>query len=214
MAVITRLKKALEEYAPPSAKAPRWRWYHGLAFYAIAQGLTFGLSGLVSLARGKGLREALFSDVAYFRDLKQVLITPPSGAFGPAWTINNISVLYGNLRALNMPDHTPGRNTYLALQVASWLNYVLFSAAYFSLRSPLNAFIITLTMFVLTVASGFVAIFRLKDTKIALSLATLFVWLIIALTVASFQVLWNHDEFYDLGPFVEVNPALEKKSVR
>ncbi len=66
-------------------------------------------------------------------------------------------------------------------------------------------------MFLLTIASGFVAIFRLKDSRAALSLATLFTWLIIALTAATFQALWNHDDFYDAGPFVAPNPALLKK---
>jgi hypothetical protein len=58
----------------------RWRWYHIVAFYGVVQVLTFGLSGLVSLARGnrgQSLREAAFGDVSYFERLKQVKITPP-----------------------------------------------------------------------------------------------------------------------------------------
>lgn len=54
---------------------PRWRWYHVVAFYVVVQVLTFGLSGLVSLARGnrgQSLREAAFGDVSYFERLKQV----------------------------------------------------------------------------------------------------------------------------------------------
>ena len=73
-----------------------------------------------------------------------------------------------------MPKNAMGRNTFLALQGASWINYTLFNAAYFSLRSPINAFILTLSMFALTILSGCVAIFRLRDTWVALSLATLF----------------------------------------
>jgi len=34
-----------------------------------------------------------------------------------------------------------------------------------------------------------VAIFPLKDTKVALSLATLFLWLILSLTAVTFQAL-------------------------
>jgi hypothetical protein len=98
------------------------------------------------------------------------------------------------------------------LQAASWLNFVVFNAAYFSLRSPINAFALTLTMFILTILSGLVALFQLKDTKVALSLATLSIWLVIALTAATFQVAWNKDDLYQVGPFSEPAPALEKKS--
>ena len=88
----------------------------------------------------------------------------------------------------------------------------MFNAAYFSLRSPINAFVLTLTMFVLTILSGIVALFKLKDTRVALSLATLFIWLIIALTAATFQAAWNYDDLYKVGPFAEPNEALEKQA--
>lgn len=192
---------------------PRFHWYQGVVFYVVIQALTFGLSGLVSAIqgnRGQSLREDIFGNVDYFRNLKQAVITPPSWVFGPAWTINNILTIWGNLQALNKPQHTPGRDTFLALQAVSWLDYILFNAAYFSLRSPINAFVLTISMFLLTIASGAVAIFKLKDTKIALSLATLFIWLIIASTAATFQVLWNRDDFYHAGPFVKPIPDLEK----
>ncbi len=197
-----------------AAKPQKWHWYHGILFYLFAQGLTIGLSLITSAATGqkvKSVRDA-FGDVSYFRNLRQAVITPPSWVFGPAWTINNISVIWGNLQVLNKPRNTPGRGTFLALQGASWLNYVVFSAAYFSLRSPINAFVLTLSMFILTILSGLVAIFQLKDSKIALSLATLAVWLMIALTAASFQVAWNRDDFYHVGPFTEAVAALEKEA--
>ncbi len=190
-----------------------WRWYHGVLFYAIVQTLTFSLSGLVSVAsgrRGRNARETIFGDTSYFKQLKQSIITPPSWAFAPAWTINNISVIWGTLKVLNKPRDTPGRDAFLVLQAVSWLDYVLFNAAYFSLRSPINAFVLTLGMFVLTICSGFVAIFRLKDSRVALSLATLFIWLIVALTAATFQAAWNHDDLYKVGPFFEANEKLQK----
>ena len=194
---------------------PRWRWYHAVAFYAVVQVMTFGLSGLVSLARGnrgQSLQEAAFGDVSYFQRLAQVKITPPSWAFGPAWFVNNVSVLWGTWQVLNKPRATPGRTAYLSLQGASWIDFVLFNAAYFSLRSPLNALVLTFVMFLLTIASGVMAIFQLRDSKVALSLATLFVWLIVALTAATFQALWNKDEFYQIGPFVKPTAGLVKKA--
>ena len=149
----------------------QWRWYHGIAFYVIVQVLTFGLSGLVSTIKGpagKDLRENIFGNPAYFNELKQSIFAPPSWVFGPAWLVNNISVIWGTWRVLNKPKDTPGRSAFLALQGASWLNFVTFSAAYFSLRSPINALVLTFMMFVLTILSGFVAIFKLKDTAVAL----------------------------------------------
>ena len=197
------------------AKKPSgWHWYHGVLFYVFAQGLTIGLSLITNAATGqkvKSVRDA-FGDVSYFRNLHQAVVAPPSWVFGPAWTLNNISVIWGALQALNKPEGTPGREAFLGLQAASWLNYVVFSAAYFSLRSPINAFVLTLSMFVLTILSGVVAIFQLKDSKVALSLATLTVWLMIALTAASFQAAWNRDDFYKVGPLTEPVPALEKEA--
>jgi tryptophan-rich sensory protein len=176
------------------------------------QVLAFGLSALVSgLSRKRiGSIHKLFGDTAYFKSLKQVKITPQAWAFGPAWTLNNISVIWGLLHVLQKSEATEGREVYLKLQVLSWLDYILFNAAYFGLKSPINAFVLTLSMFLLTVLSGWVAVFRLRDSKVALSLATLFVWLLIALTAASFQALWNRDEFYQVGPFVRPLASLLK----
>lgn len=202
---------------PPTYGKPQvaqWRWYHAVIFYIIVQVLTYGLSGLVSTIKGpkgKSLREIIFGNPAYFNELQQSIFAPPSWAFGPAWLVNNVSVLWGTWRVLNKPEHTAGRTPFLALQGASWINFVLFNAAYFSLRSPLNALVLTFTLFALTIASGFVAIFKLRDTAVALSLATLFIWLIVALTAASFQATWNYDDFYRVGPFVKTNQALLKK---
>ena len=188
-----------------------WRWYHGLAFYVVVQLLTFGLAGLTSIVsgnKGETLRDNVFGNVSYFSSLKQSIFTPPSWVFGPAWTINNFFAIWGTLAVLNKPKGTPGRSEYLALQGATWLNFVIFNAAYFSLRSPINAFVLTLIFAGLTVSSACVAIFRLQDTKVALSLSTLFVWLTVAATAATAQVLWNRDDLYNVGPFTEPVSAL------
>ncbi len=190
-----------------------WRWYHGVVFYVVAQVVSFALAGIVTVATGQKMKSVrdTFGDVDYFRELRQAKIAPPSWVFGPAWTINNISMIWGALRVLNKPEGTAGKNTFLALQGASWLNYVVFSAAYFSLRSPINAFLLTLSMFVLTILSILVALVQLKDTKVALSLATLTIWLLIALTAATFQAAWNYDELYHSGPFAKPVAALERQ---
>lgn len=217
MSVKIRPIKDIEDKLAATTITPRWRWYHGLAFYFIIQVLTFATSALVSVASGnksKNTRETIFGDTSYFKNLKQVKITPPSWFFAPAWTVNNICTIYGALRVLNMPKETPGRNAFLTLQAATWLEFVAFNAAYFSLRSPINAFVLTVLFLLFTIASGFVAIFRMKDTRVALSLGTLFIWLIVATTAATTQMLWNKDELYDVGPFTKPDPRLVKRNVR
>jgi tryptophan-rich sensory protein len=214
---IRTVKEVQERLAAMSGQTGKWRWYHGLAFYLIVQVLTFSLSGLVSVAtgnRGRSTRETFFGDVGYFTRLKQAKIAPPSWAFGPAWTINNLSTIWGTLRVLNKPEGTPGRNAFLTLQGITWLEFVSFNAAYFSLRSPINALVLTATFFVFTIISELIAIFQLKDTRVALSLGTLLIWLTIATTAATAQALWNEDDLYDVGPFVEPNPVLVKETVQ
>jgi tryptophan-rich sensory protein len=187
-------------------KLERWRWYHGALFYGLIQGLGYGIDQLVSRASGRVPLDAWAEDdpdKKYFRSLRQAVFAPPAWAFAPAWTINNISVIWGTLRVLNMPREAEGRNAYLALQAATWVDFVLFRAAYFGLRSPINALALTSLYLVLTVASGAVALFKLKDSKVALSLATLFVWLLIATPTAAGQALWNRDALYDVGPFAK-----------
>ncbi len=197
-----------------SAEPQQWHWYQGVAFWAIVQLLTFALSGLTNIVagrKGKNLGETFFGDVSYFRALKQGIVAPPSWVFGPAWTINNFFAIWAGVRVLNKPQGTPGRSAFLALQAATWVEFVIFNAAYFGLRSPINALFLTLTFFAFTLASGFVALFRLKDTTVALLLSTLYIWLMIALTAAAFQALWNRDDFYKVGPFAQPIPALLKK---
>lgn len=189
----------MQEQTKPVSVEKSWRWYHGMFIYLVAQCLSFSLNGLVRLRRQprpESLHEIFIPDASYFRSLKQLPITPPAWAFGPAWTINNILTIWSNLRVLNQPDQTPGRIEYIALQSGSWLVYILFSAAYFGLHSPINALVLTFLMLLLTIASILVSLFRLRDTKAALLLTTLFLWLLIALSAATGQVIYNKDDFY------------------
>ena len=216
MSIQSASRESVHVSESKQTKQPRWHWYHGAIFYLMIQVMTFSLAGLVSSLKGEEIKKArdLFGDTNYFKNLHQVKITPPSWFFAPAWTVNNFGSIYGMLRVLNKPASTRGRSEYLALQSASWVNYVVFSAAYFSLRSPLNALALTLSMLALTIVSEFVAVFRLKDTFVALSLATLLIWLVVASTSAIFQSAWNEDDFYGVGPFFEPVPALEKQEVQ
>jgi tryptophan-rich sensory protein len=179
----------------------KWRWYHGVAFYAGIQIATFGLAAIVKNIRGndKSIEE-------FYNNQIQPIFAPPDWAFGPAWTINNVLTIWGLLRVLNMPKETAGRDAFLALQTATWLNFVIYSAASFSLRSNINGAVLTNLYFAFTLASLYVALARLKDTKTALSLSTLTVWLALASPLSLALAAWNGDEFYGIKPLTEPAP--------
>ncbi|HEY0602164.1 MAG TPA: TspO/MBR family protein [Herpetosiphonaceae bacterium] len=159
-----------------------YRWWHGLAFGLAAN----AISGL-SLGRRR-------QDQRYYESLRQAPFAPPSWAFGPAWTINNISVLWGNLRLLNIGEDTSHRRTLLWLQATSWAIYSTFSYVYFKQRSPILAFTWTGGMYVLTICSMLLA--SKIDRKIVLSLVTLLLWLSLATPVAAYQMIYNDDPLF------------------
>lgn len=192
----------------------RWPWWSGALIYVALQAAAAGLSALTTyLHSGKtpSLRRAYGGNTHWSDRLKRPIFQPPNWLFPIAWPINNFGEIYGALRVLNKPAGTPGRDEYLALQAATGVDYALFSAGYFALRSTINSLMLTAAYFVLTVASLFVAIFRLRDWRVALSLATTLVWLCVALPSAVAQALWNRDPFYHVGPFVKPNRRLLKK---
>lgn len=160
-----------------------YRWWHGLAFGLAAN----AVSGL-SLGRRR-------EDQRYYEALRQAPFAPPGWVFGPAWTINNISVLWGNVRLLNLPADTPHRQPLLWLQGASWLIFSTFSYVYFNKRSPILAFTWTGGMYMLTICSMLLA--SKIDRKIVLSLVTLFLWLSLATPVAAYQLIYNEDPLFD-----------------
>lgn len=160
----------------------RYRWWHGLAFGLAAN----AISGLSLVGRKQEQR--------YYESLRQAPFAPPSWAFGPAWTINNISVLWGNLRLLNTDQDTPHRRSLLWLQAASWAIFSSFSYVYFRQRSPILAFTWTSGMFVLTICSMLLA--SKIDRKLVLSLVTLLLWLSLATPVAAYQMIYNDDPLF------------------
>jgi hypothetical protein len=49
-------------YRPgPTGNGVRWHWYHGLILYLLVQGISFGLSGLVSGIPGGKRKDACCS---------------------------------------------------------------------------------------------------------------------------------------------------------
>ncbi len=191
---------------------PEWRWYHAALFLVSMQAATFGLEGVVAELSGASNKFEINSQrqVDLYYEYKQAKFIPPPWVFGPAWITNNLLTLAGNLRALNKHKGLRGRTAYLVMQGISWFIFATFNAASVPVRSPINAFVWTFTMWSLTLASIIVAARVMKDIAIAWSLATLMIWTTLASLVALFQMLWNRDDLYKAGPFAEPIKGLER----
>jgi tryptophan-rich sensory protein len=190
----------------------RWRWYHGALFYAGVQALTFGLGKIVQRRGGHTspeLGESIWGNTAnnaFYNRLRQPVFAPPDWVFGPVWTTNNALCIWGLLRVLNMPKDTAGRIVFLTLQGLVWLCFSSFNALYFGLRSPINGAIDTNVGLAATIASMYIALFRLRDTLAALSQSTILPWLVLASATATTVALWNRDEFYGTDALIDPEP--------
>jgi benzodiazapine receptor len=164
-----------------------YRWWHGVAFYAGVQLASFGL---------KILTQRKFSsekeDRKFYRSTRLPVFAPPPAAFPIAWTINSASTITGGLRVLNLPEGTPGKSEYLRAQAAAWVLYCSFQAAYFGLRSPINAALVT----VLYTAATLESLRNAPDAQTRWLLATTLAWLALANPVGITQSLWNRDRFW------------------
>jgi benzodiazapine receptor len=163
-----------------------------------------------SYTKQTGTRE---QDREFYRSERLPVFAPPPVAFPIAWGINSISALAGGLHVLNLPRRTPGRTEFLRLQSVAWLLFAAFDGAYFGLRSPINAALVTVAYSAVTAASVDVALRRMKDPYAALSLATTVAWLLLANPVAVAQATWNRDSFWNAGPLIEPKRGWVKSEV-
>ncbi len=166
----------------------RYRWWHALIF-----GIVVNLVARV-LSRPQHEQEQ-------YEKLRQAPFAPPAWVFGPVWTVNNASQLWGNLRLLNLPEDTPDRGKLLWLQGATWVLYSTFTWAYFRKRSPILALAWTAAFYILTIASA--ALSWRADRKMIFSFVTLLLWLSLATPVAAYQAIHNPDPVFR-------TPALRK----
>lgn len=185
----------------------KFRWWHGVAFYVGVQLTQLAIRSAVRRARqntveGHAQPASGERDRESYRAQRLPIFAPPAVAFPIAWSINCISLIAGGLHVLNLPEETAGRAEFLRLQGAAWGLFTLFNTAYFELRSPINAALITFGYSAATVASLAVAQAKLKDRRATLSLATTVAWLALANPVAMAQATWNYDAFWHVGPFL------------
>ncbi|NJL33226.1 MAG: tryptophan-rich sensory protein [Chloroflexaceae bacterium] len=170
-----------------------YKWWHA-ALFGVAVNLPPVLVGALPLIRSGG------SDEAFYKSMQQAWYAPPAWAFGPVWAFNNITTLWGNLILLNKPAHTPYRTSLLLVQGASWFLFATFGIVYFGMKSVILAFGWTFADLLLTLLSLWLA--ARIDRRIVLSLVPLTLWLLLASAVAAYQVLYNRDILFDVGPWL------------
>ena len=199
-----------------ASRPKKWRWYHGVLFYAGVQVVSYGLGKLVQniAAQSKPqLTEQIAGNSlynAFYNSLTQPVFAPPDWSFAPAWTLNNWLAIWGLLRVLNMPPEKAGRTEFLALQMAFGIVFVGFNPLYFGFRSPILGAIDTDIGLVLTAASEYVAVAKLKDSPTAFSQSTTLLWLVLAAATATTVAAWNEDEFFQTRAVIEPISSLKK----
>ncbi|MGC9198208.1 MAG: tryptophan-rich sensory protein [Acidobacteriaceae bacterium] len=188
----------------------RFRWWHGVVFYAGVQLAQLALRGMVRRWREDEERRTRDEDRRAYEAKRLPVFAPPGVAFPIAWGINSLCAIAGGLHVLNLAPERRGRSEFLRLQAAAWILYALFDTAYFGLRSPINAALVTFAYTGVTAASLDVALCRMREPKAALSLATTAAWLVLANPVAVTQAAWNRDPFWEAGPFCDPPAGWEK----
>jgi tryptophan-rich sensory protein len=191
-------------------KIKRYRWWHGVVFYAGVQLTQLAIRAAVRHARG-GITGAIGEeDRESYRSERLPAYAPPAIAIPIVWSINCTSLIAGGLHVLNLPEETEGRAEFLRLQASAWALFSLFNTAYFELRSPINVALLTFAYSAVTVASLAVALGRMEDRTAAFSLATTVAWLALANPLAVTQAAWNRDPFWKVGPFTMPPRGWEK----
>ncbi len=169
-----------------------------MLFYAGVQVVRVALQAAV-----RGLGTDHERDRKFYKKQRLPVFAPPTVAFPIAWSINSVAAISGGLHVLNLPPHTEGRTEFLRLQAAAWALFASFETAYFGLRSPINAALVTYAYTAVTAASLDIAWRRMHDRTAVLSLAPTAVWLTLAHPVGTLQAVWNYDPFWKVGPLAE-----------
>ena len=195
-------------------KKKRYPWWYGLAFYAGLQVVQLALRAGAGRMAGRSRAGTRTADRDLYEAERLPVFAPPAIAFPIAWGINSICLIAGGLHVLNLPVKTEGRLEFLRSQAAAWMLFVLFDPAYFGLRSPINAAIITFLYSAATATSLKSAWFRMHDERATLLLGTTVAWLALANPIGVTQALWNRDHFWGLGPFAEPPHGWSKESAQ
>lgn len=179
-----------------SIGSKKYRWWHGVAFYAGVQVARLALRAAARKFSDQRPLNTHTEEKAFYQSQKLPAFAPPAAAFPIAWSINSVAAIAGGLHVLNLPRNKNGRTDFLWLQAGSWALFAAFDTAYFGLRSPVNAAVITVLYSALTAASIKVAVDRMHDTAAAYALAPTAAWLALANPVGIATAALNPDSFW------------------
>lgn len=179
----------------------RYRWWHGVLFYVEVQAVRLAFRAAAKSLTDQKMNER--TDREYYQAERLPVFAPPGIAFPIAWGINSISSIAGGLYVLNLPAETKGRKQFLRQQAVAWMLFALFDAAFFALRSPINAALVTFTYSAVTFESLYISVQTMHEPRATASLAITAAWLMLANPVGAAQAAWNYDPFWNVGPLAE-----------
>jgi tryptophan-rich sensory protein len=156
-----------------------------LIHHPVVQGTAFFL-GINALAQLGGSKTK-----EIYADLDTPRWAPPAWLFGPAWTINDVARIYGDLGVLHGPPSRT-RTAVLALEAVNWLAYAAFNPLLFGKRATKVSFGVALTQLATTVAAGIVG--RKLGKRFLLGLAPTAAWLVFASALSGYVARHNRDE--------------------
>jgi tryptophan-rich sensory protein len=186
--------------------AKRFTWWEGALFFAGVQLAQWGIRAAVRRSRRVPSSRV---DRDFYRAQRQAVFAPPGAAFPIAWTINSVCAIAGAIHVLNRRRGGDGRQEFLRWQGVAWTLFAVFNTAYFELRSPINAALVTVGYSLATITSVRAAL-RMGDRRAALSLLPTALWLMLANPVALTTAVWNKDEFWGTGPAMQAPKWLLK----
>jgi len=188
----TKQVKEVKRLVNRALSAPaggKYKWWHGLL--ALTAATIIGVLQSGSTSRTRKL---------YQKKNEQAPWAPPAWLFGPAWTVNNLMLMWGLVKILNDKE-MPNRTALLSLQGGIWAVYLSFGYVYFRKGSTVLAEIWTQSDALLATASLVTAIRSRK--KMALAYLPLFVWTWYASSLSAYQVLKNRDPYLRLPPAIK-----------
>lgn len=162
----------------------RFKWYHGVLFYIAIHILA----------------APWIQTPEYVNSQIRAPFSPPNWAFGPVWLTVTVFMTWAGLLLVNKTESTENRQPLLILQAITWICFLTFGWFYFGLHSPILGAVVTLTMLGVTVASVILGFGM--DIRFVYALIPLLIWLVLASAVSVFQMLYNIDELFNIGPFI------------
>jgi tryptophan-rich sensory protein len=122
--------------ADASGRRPLWR---DLAIAVVPVVAASVIGGAVTAPQIAG----------WYAGLLKPPFNPPNWVFGPAWTVLFALMALAVFRILRLPPATPGRSAALVTYHLQLVLNVLWSCAFFGLRSPLAGLVVILPLLAL-----------------------------------------------------------------